>query len=324
MRKARLKVLDGGAVYHLITRVVGGQLLLGDIEKERLRIMMRENARFSGVEIITHCVMSNHFHLLVRVPEKSSVPDAELLRRVGGYYKKNSPYRLLLESTYQDFGGKLPADLRGGLTQRMGDISFFMKELKQRYTKWFNKQHGRFGALWSERFKSVIVEDDPSVVSTVAAYIDLNPIRAGLVSDPKDYRWCGYAEAVAGDREARAGLEGFHQSKRWKSVSSEYRKLLFVKSGVAGRPDKEVPDREAIRRVVEGGGDLALAEVLRLRIRYFSEGVALGSREFVNGVFAAFRDRFGAQRRSGARDLRGVRSLAAIKTLRNLRAAPFG
>jgi hypothetical protein len=62
-----------------------------------------------------------------------------------------------------------------------------------------------------------------------------------------------------------------------------------VKSGVSGRSDKAVLDREVIKRVVEEGGELALAEVLRLRIRYFSDGVALGSREFVNGVFAEFR-----------------------------------
>lgn len=324
MRKARLKIEGVSAVYHIITRVVGGQLLLDDIAKERLRIMVRENARFSGVEVITQCIMGNHFHILVRVPEKASLSDAELTGRASGYYKKNNPYRKLLEQTLGDFGGKLPEDLRNGLASRMGDISFYMKELKQRFTKWFNKQHGRFGTLWAERFKSVIVEDEPSVVSKVAAYIDLNPVRAGLVADPKDYRWCGYAEAVAGNREARSGLAHFHQRKAWRFVSSEYRKLLFVKSGVSGRSDKPALDREAIKRVVKEGGELALAEVLRIRIRYFSDGVALGSREFVNGVFAEFRDRFGVRRKSGARDLRGIRPLDAIKSLRDLQSAPFG
>ena len=286
--------------------------------------MIRENARFSGVEIITHCVMGNHFHLLVRVPEDSAVSDAELLRRVAGYYGKKSPYRKLLEQTFSEFGGKLPEDLRDGLASRMGDISFYMKELKQRFTKWFNKQHGRFGTLWSERFKSVIVEDEPSVVSKLAAYIDLNPVRAGVVSDPKDYRWCGYAEAVAGNRDARSGLTGFHEKKGWGFVSAEYRELLFVKSSVSGRSDKAALDRESIKRVMEEGGELALAEVLRLRIRYFSDGVALGSPEFVNSVFAEFRDRFGAKRKSGARDLRGMRTLDGLKSLRNLNVAPFG
>jgi putative transposase len=40
----------------------------------------------------------------------------------------------------------------------------------------------------------------------MAAYIDLNPVRADIVSDPKDYRWCGYAAAVAGVKAERTGL----------------------------------------------------------------------------------------------------------------------
>jgi len=52
----------------------------------------------------------------------------------------------------------------------------------------------------------VLVEDQTGVLETVSAYIDLNAVRAGLVEDPKDYRHCGYAAAVAGDGKARSGL----------------------------------------------------------------------------------------------------------------------
>ncbi|MBM3882117.1 MAG: hypothetical protein FJ387_20750, partial [Verrucomicrobia bacterium] len=89
---------------------------------------------------------------------------------------------------------------------RMGDVSEFMKEFKQRFSKWYNIRHQRFGTLWAERFRSVLVEDQSGVLETVSAYIDLNAVRAGLVEDPKDYRHCGYAAAVAGDARARSGL----------------------------------------------------------------------------------------------------------------------
>ncbi len=105
----------------------------------------------------------------------------------------------------------------------------------------------------------------------MAAYIDLNPVRAGLVSDPKDYRWCGYGEAVGG-----------HE------------------------------------------GALSLGQVLRLRVRYFSDGVVLGSRNYVNGVFEEFRGRFGERRRTGARPLRGVAALGHLMTLRDLRVDAVG
>jgi len=62
---------------------------------------------------------------------------------------------------------------------------------------------GRKGTLWKERFKSVLVEGDEKALMTVAAYIDLNPVRAGMVERVEDYRRCGDASAVAGNRWAR-------------------------------------------------------------------------------------------------------------------------
>ena len=72
-----------------------------------------------------------------------------------------------------------------------------MKTVKQRFSIWFSKSHQRYGTLWADRFKSVLVEGSGNPLQTMAAYIDLNPVRAGIVDDPKDYRFCGYAEAVA-------------------------------------------------------------------------------------------------------------------------------
>ena len=78
----------------------------------------------------------------------------------------------------------------------MNDLSIFMKQLKGYFAQQYNRRHKRYGTLWSERFKSVLLEGGPAVAA-IAAYIDLNPVRAGLCEDPKDYRYCGYAEAIA-------------------------------------------------------------------------------------------------------------------------------
>ena len=75
------------------------------------------------------------------------------------------------------------------------------------FTQWLNKRQRRKGPLWEDRFKRVLIEKQEERVKTMAAYIDLNPVRAGLVEDPKDYRWCGYAEAVAGNRPMSRGLK---------------------------------------------------------------------------------------------------------------------
>ena len=323
MRMARIKIAGRGAVYHCISRVVGGQMLLGSLEKEKLRELLWQQAQFSGVQLITYCLMSNHIHLLVRVPGEVVATDAELLARATTFYGRKSLYVQTLRQAFEG-QGTLPADLRAGLLGRMGDVSAFMKELKQRFSKWFNRQHGRFGTLWAERFKSVLVEDQPGVVETVAAYVDLNPVRAGLVEDPKEYRWCGYGEAVGGSEGARRGLASFQRGTEWAAVSRAYREVLLVRSGRAGQAGKVVLEPEAIRRELKRAGALSVGQVLRLRVRYFSDGVVLGSRGYVNEVFREFRERFGPRRKSGARRLRGLEALGDLATMRDLQKDVVG
>lgn len=75
-----------------------------------------------------------------------------------------------------------------GYLDRICSLTHFMKELKERFSRWFSKRHDRRGTLWQDRNRSVLVENGEAL-RTMAAYIDLNPVRAGLVNDPKDYRW---------------------------------------------------------------------------------------------------------------------------------------
>jgi hypothetical protein len=70
----------------------------------------------------------------------------------------------------------------------------------------------RCGPLWEQRFKSVLVEGSQDALLTMAAYIDLNPVRARLVADPQDYRYSGYVEAMGGAKEAREGLRHLMQT----------------------------------------------------------------------------------------------------------------
>lgn len=302
-----------------MSRVVGGQALLDDVSKQRLVELTCRLARFCGLDLVTYCVMSNHFHVLVRVPEVQEVSDAELLERLRTLYgPKGSLVELAKEGMRVQ--GRIPEDLRRSQIDRMGDVSVFMKELKQRFSRWYNRRMDRFGTLWAERFKSVLVEDQPGAAGTLAAYIDLNPVRAGMVDDPKDYRFCGYAAALAGNKQVRAGLMSLQAEQTWKQASATYRQRLFVRAGVSGRTDKTALNREEIRRVLRAGGKLSAAQLLRLRIRHLTDGVVLGSKEFVNEVFAEHRSKFGAKRTSGARPIRGV-ALQDLSVLRDLRVA---
>ncbi len=93
-RIRRLVSKKSTVIHHAMSRIVGGQMLLGDREKEVLRRLLWRVADFSGVEVLTYSIMSNHFHVLVRVPEKDrAVSDAELLRRFKVLYPKPTRYQ---------------------------------------------------------------------------------------------------------------------------------------------------------------------------------------------------------------------------------------
>jgi len=322
--------------YHVMSRTCGGVVLFDEVEKEALRRVIWRMAEFSGIKVMTYCIMGNHFHLLAEVPhratwlERFAGPEGEvkLFEHLHTLYSR--AYLGLLQDELADLrkrGMTVLAEQRvEALKKRFCDLSLFVKEVKERFSRWYNKRHGRRGTLWMDRFKSVIVEGKGEALRTMAAYIDLNPVRAGLVKDPKDYRWCGYSEALGGSRRAQRGLCKA-QSKPvdgWKSAGAAeaYRCLLHAE----GREVKDAQNEKVVRRgvtaesaraVLATGGKLSTAELVRLRVRYFTDGVALGSKEFVEGLFTEQRERFGPKRKVGGR--RMPESDAPFYTLRQLR-----
>ena len=330
MRHARVKV-DGTGCYHVVSRIVDRAFKLDDAEKEIFRRMMRKAEAFSGVRVLTYAIMSNHFHVLVEVPERGEVGEAELLRRMTVLYgDANVAARVLQWAEWRKNGAAHLADAeRDRLLARMGDVSAFVKTLKQRYTMSYNARHQRSGTLWEERFKSVLVENGESAKAAVAAYIDLNPVRAKLVADPKDYRWSGYGEASGGGKAAREGIMAAHDSRHyeqsgaWRHVSARYRALLYAE----GEERRAAYGGQVVRKgiataeadmVLERGGKLPLPEILRCRVRYFTDGMVIGGKEFVERVFNENRGLFGPKRKDGARKMRfgewgGLRTVRALR-----------
>ena len=331
MRTARIKV-DAGrapAVYHCMTRTVNGERLLDDVAKEVLRKQLWQIADYCGLEIITYAVMSNHFHVLVRVPQKTSFSDAELIRRYRVLYPKPTKYQTAKFEVIQAQLKTNTAEAEAWRERQlamMGDLSPFMKLVKQRFSVWYNRTHQRYGTLWSERFKSVLVEAKPGVLRTMAAYIDLNPVRAGLVDDPKDYRFCGYAEAVAGRQLAQNGLARLVEGARsqgWSWTHESYRQILFG-TGLGPKPNRPKIDAEAFHRVIKSKGRLPLHEVLRCRVRYFSDGAVLGGQAFVQKHLGTYQELTGRRSRTAPRPMPQITDWGELATLRGLRRNALG
>ena len=165
-------------------------------------------------------------------------------------------------------------------------------------------------------------------MAAIADYIDLNPVRAGLCEDPKDYRYCDYAEAIAKesatDLEAMRIILNLPESASPEEVQREYRKLLYLKGAAGSRNNPPAFDFAKAQKVVEQEkGELSLGERLRCKIRYLSDGVILGSRAFVEFHCQRLKEKLGYKRQSVPIALE-ILGPGALWVFRKLRVRKFG
>jgi putative transposase len=286
-RMPRLLQRKGTACYHVVSRINARAFLLTDAEKEVFRDLLRRVAGFCGVTVLTYALLDNHFHLLVEVPQSAGeLDDDALLKRASLLYgneRKGQPLSYARIALALQAGGDTRERMRRLLMGRMASLPMFVKILKQRYSVLYNRKHDRLGTLWEDRFHSVLVENCPRALRAVGAYIDLNAVRAGIVRDPKDYRFSGYGEALG----TKGGFSAYPLFQRLagerkggvQEVASEYRKYLYLSA--SNRPESATITEEACRKVVASGGDLSPAQVLHCRLRYMTRGVVLGSQAFL-------------------------------------------
>ncbi len=353
------------SLYHCVDRVCGRSYLLDRKSKAVFVRMMREYEEFLEVRVLSYVIMDNHFHLMLEVPPKKKgtaieMSDAAFLSKIQSFYSKSYyiDVKQMLERFRQGDSNHAAEELKKKYTHRMHDLSIFMQCLKMRFTQWFNKTHNRTGTLWEGRFKSILVQDGYAA-RVMAAYIDLNPIRAGMVKKPEDYAWSSYGEAmkpVDDDRRllARSGICRVLKKNRetggrvpesdsatvWEiwddGAAEQYRMMLFADGEEAfadnpatGETHQKVRKgfkRKNVAKVLSEGGRLSFGESLRCRMRYLSDGMTFGSKDFVDGVFRKSRGRFGEKRKSGARPIRGVRwkeQKTRLYTMRQLRKTPL-
>lgn len=265
MRKRRVRLKGERVVYHCLSRAVAGAHLFDDEAKTVFREMLWRVADFCGIEILAYCVMSNHFHILLRTPEHRKVEEItrdELVRRYARFYANRLPLGQpapdVLAQIFREGPEHEAERWEKRLKARMGDVSEFMKTLKQCFAVWYNTKHQRFGTLWAERFTSLVVEDTTLARQTVAAYIALNPVRAGMVDDPGRYEWSSFGDASRGIERAREALKRVEDRANADDALRNHTHLLGEK-GVRS----------------ENG-----------RLRAMSAGIAIGSESFVRRIVA--------------------------------------
>lgn len=189
---------DPDNVYHIYNRVAHSVRFLDNEEKDDLLDRVRRIAEFCGIRLLSWCMMTNHFHLLVYLPVPKELSREELRRRFD--LLKDDERAVFIEGFIKD---RAPMDV----VSRMCNIGMMMKMIKENFTIAYNERTGHHGTMWEGPYRYKKIPMRTHDMSTVAAYQNLNPIRACMVADFESYPWTAFAAAKRGDIRALEGID---------------------------------------------------------------------------------------------------------------------
>ena len=304
-RTARMIVPDEQAVYHVMSRTALDGFPIGDVEKDFLLSVLKRFSKLYLSEILGFCIMGNHFHLLVKMLPESDFSDNEILKRC----------RRMYGDDYDIPDERLPV-----IRKKLASLSELMRDIKVNFTRYYNRRHHRRGYFWGERFKSVIVDRGETLVNCLA-YIDLNPLRAGLVKRPEEYRWSSIGYHIQTENRDNFlstdfGLKEFNVSGEKERIR-RYRRYMY-EAGCVDRPDKgksRVIDPRILYKEKKKGFKLSRASRLRYRTRYFTDSGIIGSREFVSSHYQRFQHLFMSKDEKKPKPINGLSGIYSLKQL---------
>jgi putative transposase len=307
-RTSRMIISDEQAVYHVMSRTALPGFPFGAVENDFLLGLIKRFSKLYFTEILGFCLMGNHFHLLVKMIPEHDFSDADIKKRCEVFYgddysfpQENMPY----------FRGKLSS------------LSEFIRDIKVNFTRYYNRRHNRRGYLWGDRFKSVIVDKGETLVNCLA-YIDLNPLRAGIVKKPEEYRWSSIGYHIQTNNKDNFlstdfGLQEFNVKSEKERVQ-RYRRYMYH-AGSIDRPEQgkiKVIDPRVLAREKRKDFKINQASRLRYRTRYFTDSGIIGSKEFVTRHYKQFKHLFQSKNEKIPKPIQGLSGIYSLKRLSEL------
>jgi REP element-mobilizing transposase RayT len=274
--------------------------------------LIRRYAALYLVEILGFCLMGNHFHILLRVIPEHKFSDDDLLKRYVDFYGD--------ERVFAD--GLIPS-----LRIRLSSLSEFIREIKVNFSRFYNRRHKRRGYFWGDRFKSVIVENGETLINCLA-YIDLNPLRAGLVERPEDYRWnsLGYHIQTKNKDNFLStdfGLNEFNPPSADNCLRSKkerirrYRRYVY-EAGALNKPAKgaaKVIEDKVLEKERRREFELSRSDRFKYRTRYFTDSGIIGSKDFVAANYRRFKSLFNSKHEKKPKPIKGLSGIYSLKRL---------
>ena len=304
-RISRMLIDDETTVYHVMSRTALDGFPIGDIEKDFMLGLIRRYSSLYLVEILGVCIMGNHFHLLVKMIPEYKFSDDEIEKRFVGFYGD--------ERVFAD--GLIPS-----LREKLSSLSEFIREIKVGFARYYNRRHHRRGYFWGDRFKSVIVEKGETLVNCLA-YIDLNPLRAGLVERPEQYRWNSLGYHIQTKNEDNFlstdfGLKEFNVKSKKERIR-RYRRYVY-EAGSINQPEKgkvKVIKNKVLEKERNRGFELSRTDRFRYRTRYFTDSGIIGSKEFVAENYQRFKHLFYSKHEKKPKPIKGLERMYSLKRL---------
>jgi putative transposase len=304
-RSSRLLIPDQRTIYHVMSRTALEGLPFGDFDNDRMVEIIKRFSSLYFTEILGFCMMGNHFHILIRMIPDTHFTDEEIKTR---FVRFNGEEAFFNESLIPYYRNK------------WSSLSEFLKELKQSISRDYNKRHRRRGTLWGERFKSCIVENGETLINCLA-YIDLNPIRAGIVERPEDYRWnsLGYhfqQNNKDGFLSLDFGLVEFGELDAAERLR-RYRQYVY-EAGAIPHPEKQgagVIDSAVLEEEREKDFNVDKIRRFRYRTRYFTDSGIIGTKAFVAENYQRFKHLFQSKHEKKPKPVSGIDGMYSLKRL---------
>ena len=293
---------DRTTVYHVVSRTALDGLPMKAEEKDYVLELIRKFSKLFFVDILGFCIMGNHLHLVCRIYPEDEVSEEEVKRRYKEYYGENQ----FISARDIDYYRK-----------RWTSLSELVKDIKQAFSKYYNRKHNRKGFFWGDRFKSMIVQEGHTLINLLA-YVDLNPIRAGIAKKPEDYRWCSLGHHVqTGNKDELLSMD--FGLKDWEEDDSreivrKYREFVYetgaVDAGKGATIDQKIVNKERRRKY-----KVSRTERFLYRSRYFTDAGIIGSKEFVGEVFDQVKHMLRSKNERRFKPVEGIDGVYSMKRL---------
>ncbi|MBU1054911.1 MAG: transposase [Proteobacteria bacterium] len=304
-RIARMIVPDQKTVYHVMSRTALDGYPFNDIEKDKLVDIIKRLSKIYFTDILGYCIMGNHFHLLVRMHTETYLNDEEIKKRYILYYGNDNNFS---------------SDHIPRYRSKWSSISEFMREIKQTFSRSYNKNRNRKGTFWADRYKSVIVENGNTLIHCLA-YIDLNPVRAGLVEKPDNYRWnsIGY-HVQTGNKDCFLswdfGLNKFGIRDKKKRLI-RYREYVYEAGAIdrSEEKNKKTIPANIINKERKKSFEISRMDRFINRSRYFTDSGIIGSKVFVSDLYQRFKENFKSVNEKIPKHIKGLDGIYSLKRL---------